>query len=150
MNPISFLFSIFFLNLIIDFSSSPTRRCLSHPCKAKHVIPLLVFHHLLSTFLLFGWLIPDRRVLILFLIANACMLLEWWVFGYCRLTRLLNQVCGQTLSLPFRDIFWYTGLKNVTLFRTLSGGKISVFVVYAIVSFFLGVYHLMRLNRNHK
>ena len=136
------------VNFAIDMRSYHTRKCLSSSPGDTHfnILSLLMVHHLLSTFLLLGWIVPDRRVLILFILGNLLMLLEWSVFGYCRLTRMLNQMCRQEEGLPFRDLFWWSGTKEIVVWKW-NGKGTSLFVVLAVVFLLLGILHLLRLSR---
>ena len=138
MTPYAIFVGIVFVNLAIDFTSKQTQTCLR---KRKDVIALLLFHHVLSAFLLFGWMIPDRRVLSLFLLGNVLMLLEWVVYGGCRLTMWLNEMCDDDTALPFRDVFWWSGVKDVKISTTL-----TLFHLLAVLFLFLGMMHLLHLS----
>lgn len=147
MVPYAVVVILLFLNLAIDFTSKKTQTCLKKTdSRRTDRIALLVFHHVLSVFLLFGWLIPDRRVLTLFIVGNLLMLIEWMVFDGCRLTMWLNEMCDDDKFLPFRDVFWWSGVKDVAILR-VGSVTLTLFHVLAVLFLFLGVMHLMHLRR---
>jgi len=142
------LYSIFLflivIQIVIDFTSSETRKCLKGP-NSKEVIVILLFHHVLSTFLLYGWLLPNKKLLILYILSVLMMFAEWEIYGYCRLTKFVNIRCDDANStLYFRDLLWKLGTKEKILF---SIGKRSITLFYIIVLLFLlfGIIHLIRL-----
>lgn len=116
----------------IDFAYPHTVSCIKH--KGLHVFVVLLFHHLLSSFMMYGWLLPNKKLLLLFIIANVVMLLEWAYYRRCRLTTQLNNVCGWKSDTPFRDLMWWLGFKDIHI------GGLTLHVILAIVFLLLGIY----------
>jgi hypothetical protein len=116
----------------IDFAHPHTVSCIKH--KGLHIALVLLFHHLLSSFMMYGWLLPNRRLLFLFIIANALMLLEWIVHRHCRLTVHINNQCGWKSDTPFRDLMWWLGFKNIQI------GNVTLHVILAVAFLLLGIY----------
>lgn len=133
----AFLGLIVLINLTIDLSFKNRQKCVfntSDTSRAQRALSLLIFHHVLSVFLLFGWMVPDRRLLLLFIIGNVMMLMEWAIYGHCRLTRMLNQICDDPKELAFRDLFWWLGIKDMYVF-----GSFSVFTSLAVIFLLIGI-----------
>jgi len=120
------------LEIGIDFAHPHTVSCVKH--KGLHIFLVLLFHHLLSSFMMYGWLLPNKRLLFLFIIANLMMLLEWAVYRHCRLTTYANNVCGWKSDTPFRDLMWWLGFKDIHI------GNVTLHVILAVVFLLLGVY----------
>ena len=118
--------------IAVDFSHPHTVSCVKH--KGLHVFLVLIFHHLLSSFMLYGWILPNKKLLFLFIIANIAMLLEWIVYGHCRLTRYANNVCGWKSDTPFRDLMWWFGFKDIHI------GRLTLHVILAVLFLFVGMY----------
>lgn len=118
--------------IVIDFSHPHTAKCIKH--KGLHIVLFLIFHHLLSSFMLYGWILPNKKLLFLFIIANLMMLLEWIVHGHCRLTAYANDQCGWKPDTPFRDLMWQLGFKDMYI------GKVTLHVILAVVFLLLGIY----------
>jgi hypothetical protein len=118
--------------IAIDFSHPHTVNCIKH--KGLHIFLVLLFHHLLTSFMMYGWLLHNKKLLFLFIIANAMMLLEWFVHRRCRLTAYSNNVCGWKSDTPFRDLMWWLGLKDIRI------GRLTLHVILAIVFLFVGIY----------
>jgi len=116
----------------IDFAHPHTVSCIKH--KGLHIVLFLIFHHLLSSFMLYGWLLPNKKLLFLFIIANITMLLEWIIHGRCRLTAYANNVCGWKSDTPFRDLMWWLGFKDIHI------NGLTLHVILAVVFLLLGVY----------
>lgn len=116
----------------IDFAHPHTVSCVKH--KGLHIVLVLLFHHLLSSFMMYGWLLPNKRLLFLFIIANLMMLLEWAVYRRCRITTYANNVCGWKSDTPFRDLMWWLGFKDIHI------GNVTLHVILAVAFLLLGVY----------
>jgi hypothetical protein len=118
--------------LAIDFSHPHTIRCVKH--KGLHIVLFLVFHHLIASFMMYGWLLPNKKLLFLFIIGNIMMLMEWIVNRRCRLTVYANNMCQWKSNTPFRDLVWWLGLKDVRV------GGINMHGVLAVGFLLLGIY----------
>lgn len=140
----SSLYSLFFclivIELIIDFTSLETQKCLQKSNK-KEITLVLVFHHLLSTFLLYGWLLPNRILLFLFIFSSLMMFAEWEIYGHCRLTKYVNMKCDGTNNKPFRDLLWKLGTKEKIIFY-LGERPITLFHILAVLFLLFGMIHL--------
>ena len=84
--------------------------------------------------MLYGWLLPNKKILLIFIIANATMLLEWIVHRHCRLTRYANKYCGRKPETPFHDVMWWIGFKNIRI------GGLTLHVILAGLFLLLGIY----------
>ena len=118
--------------IAVDFSHPHTITCVKH--KGLHIVLFLIFHHLLSSFMMYGWLLPNKKLLFLFIIANLMMLLEWIVHRRCRLTTYANNVCGWKSDTPFRDLMWCLGFKDIHI------NGLTLHVILAGVFLLLGIY----------
>ena len=116
----------------IDFAHPHTVSCIKH--KGLHIVLFLIFHHLLSSFMLYGWLLPNKKLLFLFIIANLMMLLEWIVHRRCRLTTYANNVCGWKSDTPFRDLMWWLGFKDIHI------NGLTLHGILAVVFLLVGIY----------
>jgi len=116
----------------IDFAHPHTVSCIKH--KGLHIVLFLIFHHLLSSFMLYGWLLPNKKLLFLFIIANITMLLEWIIHGRCRLTAYANNVCGWKSDTPFRDLMWWLGFKDIHI------NGLTLHGILAVVFLLVGIY----------
>ena len=129
----SYLFFILtILGIGIDFTHRDTQKCIKH--KGLHIILFLLFHHFMSSFMLYGWLFPYKKIQFLFIIANLLMLIEWAIHGYCRFTRYANQQCDWKPNTPFRDVMWQLGLKNIKI------GGYTIHVILACIFLLVGIY----------
>ena len=118
--------------IAVDFSHPHTITCVKH--KGLHIVLFLIFHHLLSSFMLYGWILPNKKLLFLFIIANITMLLEWIIHGHCRLSVYANNVCGWKSDTLFRDLMWKIGFKDIYI------GKFTLHVILAVVFLLVGIY----------
>ena len=123
---------IAFAEIAIDFSYPHTVSCIKH--KGLHVFLVLLFHHLFSTFLMYGWMLPNKKLLVLFIIGNALMLIEWFKYRKNHITMEINNQCGWKSDTPLRDIMWWLGFKDIHI------GNITLHVLLAIIFLILGIY----------
>ena len=135
-----FLFLIV-IQFVIDFTSDETRKCLKGP-NSKEVFVVLLFHHVLSTFLLYGWLLPNKKLLVLYIISFLFMFAQWEIYGYCVLTKYVNIRCGDTNNTKyFRDLLWKLGTKEKVVF-SIGKTNISLFTIIVLLFLVFGVIHL--------
>ena len=141
---------ILFIELTIDFSSEKTRKCLSSSSLSStdknKVISMLLFHHFVGTFAMYGWLLPNRKLLGLFIFSSCMMLVEWFVLsGYCRLTTYVNQKCNQTGY--FRDLLWKLDMKKMDVFDSYTMQHIlAIFFLILGILHYTYYYHIHSLS----
>jgi uncharacterized membrane protein len=114
----SIIYLIFLIIVItelwIDFHSAETRNCIRDKEKERYaIIGMLIFHHLIASFMTYGWMLPNKLLLVLFMVSCSMMLLEWYTYKKCRFTVYVNHKCGHHEREKFRDLFWKLGLKRV-------------------------------------
>lgn len=132
---------IFVINLIIDLSSKETRSCfLYNTYKFVKLFPIIVFHHILSTFMHYGWLTNDKRILLLYIFANIFILSGWAIHGHCVMTRYVNRRCGLNKKLPFRDLLWLLGTKDIKVYN-----DVTLHFILTIMFLCLGIYKYIRV-----
>ena len=127
-----FLF-LFIANLSVDFTSEKTKDCLlrSSTSEKVKIISMLIFHHLFGTFMMCGWVFPNRAVLLTFICLSFAMQMEWLIYGHCRMTNYINNKCNQTSY--FRDLIWKFNLKDMQ----------DMFSIFLLI---LGVLHYLHLS----
>jgi hypothetical protein len=148
MNIHIILYTLFFflivIEMMIDFTSLETRKCLDGP-NHKEVRLMLIFHHILSTFLLYGWLLPNKNILLIYIISSLMMFAEWEIYGHCRLTEYVNLKCDGTNKKPFRDLLWKLGTKQKVLFY-LENRPITLFHIIVFAFLVFGVIHYVKMT----
>ena len=125
-------FTILLVGIVIDFSSN-NKKCLEREW------PVIIFHHILSTMMHFGWLFDDKRLLAMFVVLNVAMLTEWATFGYCRITRYVNRKCDRQETEPFHDLIWALGLKKVVIYQ-----NVTAHVLLTILFLCIGIMKLQK------
>lgn len=120
------------LEIGIDFFHPHTQTCIKH--KGLHLAVILLVHHVIGSFLMYGWLLPNKNLLFLFIILNALVLLEWLVHRHNRLTRYVNQQCDWKPDTPLRDLMWKLGFKDIKI------GGLTLHVILASAFVLLGIY----------
>ncbi len=92
-------FVLFFIETIWDlFFRKDTVSCITTLTKGVRrikVIILIILHHLLSTFLTFGWIMNSKIIIILYLCSIFIVFGSWKLYnGLCYLTVMQNDMCG--------------------------------------------------------
>jgi hypothetical protein len=90
------------------FFKNDTIHCMSNITGLHKIKLILLFivHHLLSTFLIFGWIINSRIITILYLVSLVIVIGSWQIYdGLCYLTVMQNDMCGSNKKKPFNHFF---------------------------------------------
>jgi hypothetical protein len=101
----------FILDTIVDLSHNLTMDCIfKHPA----ILFVLIFHHFVSCFLLGGWLLDYKPLLMIHIITVITTFIYWRNNeNLCDLTIFVNEKCGWKRDKPFRDLLDVVGLKNM-------------------------------------
>jgi hypothetical protein len=104
---ITIIFTIGIVFFLIDISTFKY-------CNTE-VYPVLLLHHVLNIFAQFGFLVQDKKLLLLYLFAPILTILHWYTNGNkCFLTQYVNEKCN--LHMRFRDIWYFLGVKNFSYY----------------------------------
>jgi len=103
---------IFFILFVIEtvwdlFFKEDTVHCIYDKTGLRRlkVIILIIGHHLLSTFLTFGWIMNSKIVIILYLLSIFIVFSSWKVYnGLCYFTVMQNDMCGCDKKKPFNHL----------------------------------------------
>lgn len=124
----------FILDTILDIFSYNTIQCIkSHP----RVLPILIYHHLISCFILAGWLFNFTPILLVHILAVIGTIIYWrYNDNLCDLTVYVNKICGWNEIKPFHDLLDIIGLKRLKTWNELghylfilSGACISLYKI---------------------
>ena len=113
-------FFILVINIFLDFISNKTYKCYSTSPKRIQIIILLILHHIFNIFANFGWLFYSHTLLILYVISIPTMYLHWYINNNkCRVTSIINNMCGWEDKTYFNDMFNMLGLKKYESWDTI-------------------------------
>lgn len=108
------------MSIYIDFSTKQTNRCIQ---KNKKIAFIVILHHIFSTFLHFGWMIPNKKILKLYIIISVFSIMNWAIFKRCQITEYSNNRCNgdkdsnEDEHIYFQDLVWALGLKKYDLWN---------------------------------
>ena len=92
---------------------------------------LLLIHHFISAYIHFGWIYNDKYYIIILLLA----MIHWFTNNNkCFYTEYVNKKCNINPNKPFRDIIYFSGLKNSKYYRL-------IYYTYLISIIFYIVYY---------
>lgn len=98
---------------------------------------LLFFHHLLASFLIFGWLSNNIGFLKVYTFTVLIVYLSWLIFkDNCMLTVYTNRLCGISDNIPFESLY-------SKIIRGIFGGSVQtkstseyiIFPIFIILGF---------------
>jgi len=98
------------------------------------VVALIILHHLLSTFLTFGWIMNSKIIIIVYLCSIFIVFGSWKLYdGLCYLTVAQNDMCGCNKKKPFNHL-----LQLMKMDENQSNKKYyyGIIILGVIVSFF--------------
>ncbi len=125
---------IFIIDLFVGFTSKRTIECLrkADSVKKTKIFSSLILHHIVSVFAHYGWMLPNKPLLILFIFSCLFAISNWkYTGGYCQITKYTNELCGDDEPY-FHDILWKIGVKDVP---GLQERLILVFLIFGIVHY---------------
>jgi len=104
-----FLLIILF-ELIYDlFFTRETVICIKNQTtflKQLKLLFIIGFHHIISIFLIFGWIFYNKNILILYILINIITIVSWMFNkGLCYITVIQNIICNWEEKKPFNHIF---------------------------------------------
>ena len=109
------------LSIWIDFSTKNTNKCVKNDKKLAFII---ILHHIFSTFLHFGWIIPNKMILKLYIIIAIFAIINWAIFKNCQITEYANNRCNgdnkdnkEDENVYFQDLVWVFGLKKYDIWN---------------------------------
>lgn len=123
------------LETLVDLLNKHTSKCIIN--SQKHILELLIFHHISSGFLLYGWLFNNKILLSLHIITVLVTAIHWITNNNkCALTVYINNECDWPENKPFHDILDMIGLKQIKSWNELWH------YVFIILGMFISVYKL--------
>ena len=109
-------FMLFFFELIWDlFLKKDTVSCIVNKkgLDRFRIVLLIILHHFLSTFLLFGWIINNKTIIKLYLATLFIVIGSWQINnGLCYFTALQNDMCGCNRKKPFNHLLQLMKIKE--------------------------------------
>ena len=89
------------LSILQDFKNEDTQTCIN---EKQHIAYITLIHHIIASFLLFGWIITPLWAPKLYLIVLPITVVYWFVVGYCHITRYVNKTCDWEKTKYFNDL----------------------------------------------
>jgi hypothetical protein len=90
-------------------------------------------HHFLNTFINFGWLFNDKKILAGYIIFCVGVQLQFLLLGKCVITSYENKICNKTGY--FKDTFYFLGMKDTPL-------KLNIIEMFRIIFILIAIYKL--------
>lgn len=123
------LLGIFIILSIVD-SFTKYKQCIKdHP----KIIPEMILHRFVGTFIYVGWIFDNKIVLIFYLIFEVCIMLHWILNNWqCCLTQYENKVCGFDKNVKYDYIFQVLSNKTAVVVALIIKAMILVYVIYKL------------------
>ena len=141
---------VFILNL---YRNTKTNSCFINQRSLTHklIIRLITLIHIgIVVFSIFGWLFFNKKLLLVYLIVQLCLILHWITNDWkCKLSQFVNKICNYDDSLLFFDdsllleeLLKYIGItKKIKL---LSDNTAYIMMFLYIVCMFIAFYKLQK------
>lgn len=99
------------------------------------VVPIVMLHHLIFTFALFGWILDDPVALLLYIALPIIVGLHWKTNGNeCIVDQVTTDICGY--KQPFGHIIRSLGIPNM------------VYNVWVVIGMCIAAYKLYKILRS--
>lgn len=113
-----------FISFFNDLRLEKTKQCVS---MNKKVLFILLFHHIISIYGLFGWMLSSLNLVRLYVIAIPILILYWFIVKDCQLSIYTNQVCKWENDYKFYHILKPFGASSNILYILAIVGFIIAF-----------------------
>jgi hypothetical protein len=99
------ILTIAVIAFLVDVNKNPNFQ----KCKRKVGFSiLLLFHHLVVTFLMLGVFSSNKRVLKVYAFTVAIILISWFIYNHhCLLSYYTNKMCDLPLDTPHTNLYDY-------------------------------------------
>ena len=113
------------------------RKCVqSNPTK---IVPVLFLHHIIGTFLHFGWIFNNPYILKIYIIFMLGVLIHWFTNDMnCILVQLENNIC----EVP-------TNKKLNSIYQIIKNDKLANYIYVGIALFLIGIAFFKLNNINN-
>lgn len=122
------------ISFLVDVISGKTThytKCFKNP----KFFSVLFLHHMVSVFSYIGWLSSNVYILIYYIISNIMIFVHWnCYYDKCVISDYVRKECGSS-NIPFRDLYFFLGLKNYMKHICGFFMIISIVKIYRIISF---------------
>ena len=129
MNSVYVLIFLMVLSIVLDLNNQTTKKCVM---KNKRILPLLIFHHILSIFLYFGWILNDKRILQVYLFIPPVIAMHWLINENCILTEYTNETCKWKKNKYLNDLIEQINFKRKTFLDIIKYHYILLILGYCI------------------
>ncbi len=135
-----------FFSFFIEWMHEDVHKCMVYTQFPLSVISVLVVHHIINTFVLFGWLFNHLFFLILYLSAPFIACFHWKNNnGMCQFSIEVNRNCGFEESTMLNDILKVLHLKTKPMYF-IHTYLIYTFVGYGMMIGFIKTIKLIKLK----
>jgi len=122
----------FLFNTILDVFSPASKNCIQ---KHPKILFILILHHFLSSFLMVGWLLQFKPLLLLHIFVVIGTIIYWKQNeNLCGLTIYVNNICGWNHEKPFHDILDIIRLKKLKVWNEI--GHYIFIIIGACISLY--------------
>ena len=124
-----FLLCVFAVLSVIDARTKYKKCIKEHP----RIIPELLLHRLIGTFIYLGWIFNNKIVLIFYLLFELGILLHWCTNHFkCCLTENENKICKFDKKERYDYVFRMFSDKTAVRIAIIAKAIIVLYVIYKI------------------
>lgn len=132
---------IFLFEFIVDvFFTEETIKCINSKKSLDDKIELysiIYFHHMLSVFIIFGWMLTNIKLLILYIFMTIGTIISWsFNNGLCYITVMENVRCHWVKTKPFNHVF---SIFNIPINKKTN----KYFIGYTIFGLLVALYKII-------
>ena len=139
---LAILICIFFIMLTLDIATTKSK-CVNSNVTRPEILKVIIFHHIIGTFLHFGWIFNDPKILIVYVVFMIGVLIHWFTNDMnCKLVQIENTICGIEENKKLNS-----------LYRLINNEKIAnyIYVIVAIILICIAVgkiiYHYKKIGK---
>lgn len=125
--------SVVFYIIDLEYTGQSYNKCKN----INKVRSILLLHHIINTFALFGWISNNKYILFIYVIFPIFILIHWKLYNNkCYLTDIINKDCELDENTYFKDLLYITGIKNLKNYDTIHKTFLFILWIVSIIKLF--------------
>ena len=147
INTYTVFYLILLFQIIVDlFFTKETKDCIINKINfidKLTLVLIILLHHFYSVFIVCGWILSSKWILILYILLNLITISSWKINnGLCYMTILQNKICNWKIIKSFNNVNDFIHKFIIKIFN-MDETNYTYLYVYAIITSCIAAYKIL-------